>query len=189
MDQLQLLDPVWFFVAMAVLPALGFPLLPFALAAGPAYGTRLGVPIVAVLAIAAVAVNSALSYLLARSVLQQPIQKGVAWLGYTLPAIEPDTAWNTVVAVRLAPGLPYWIQSYALGLARVAWLPYLVGSTLVPAVYLCGAIVCGEGAWRGGVGAVFMGVGLLAFAVVATNVWRIRRARAQPAGPPAVARS
>ena len=32
-----------FFIAMAVLPAVGFPLSPFALAAGPVFGPTLGV--------------------------------------------------------------------------------------------------------------------------------------------------
>lgn len=174
--ELQRIHPVVFFAGMAVLPAFGVPLSPFAFAAGPAYAGRLGTATVVLLAIASVAVNTAFSYWIAR-LLKSRVERFVGWFGYRLPAVEADMSWNACVAVRLAPGLPFWVQSYALGLAGIAWVPYLVVSTLIPSVYLSGAIIGGEAAWRGGVGAGMFGLSLVVFAAVAVFLWRRFRRR------------
>jgi uncharacterized membrane protein YdjX (TVP38/TMEM64 family) len=180
--ELQRIHPVVFFAGMAVLPAFGVPLSPFAFAAGPAYAGRLGTATVVLLAIASVAANTAFSYWIAR-LLKTRVERFIGWFGYRLPAVEADMSWNACVAVRLAPGLPFWVQSYALGLAGIAWVPYLVVSTLVPSVYLSEAIIGGEAAWRGGVGAGVFGLSLVVFAAVAVFLWRKfrRRANGRPA--------
>ena len=170
--QLRSAGPWVFFLGMAILPALGFPLLPFALAAGPAFGPELGTTRVILCAVAAVAANTALSYWLARSVFSTVIRRIVDWLGYTFPVVPSNDAWKTALAVRLAPGLPFWMQSYALGIVGLAWKPYIVVSTLVPAVYLTGAIIAGGAAWRGNAGAAMFGVSVILFAIVLTALWR-----------------
>lgn len=175
-SELRAVGPWYFFAAMAVLPAIGAPLLPFALAAGPAFAPRLGTLSVVLLAVASVAVNTALSYLIARFLLTRPVTRAVHWLGYSLPKVDSRSGWKAVLALRLAPGLPFWVQSYVLGVAGIAWTPYIVVSTLVPAFYLTGAIVAGEAAWRGGVGAAMFGVSLIVFAGMVTYLWRTRRA-------------
>ncbi len=176
--ELQRIHPVVFFAGMALLPAIGVPLLPFALAAGPAFAARLGTTTVLALAIASVSVNTALSYWVAR-LLKRRVEAIVRWFGYTLPAVEPTASWKACVAVRLAPGLPFWVQSYALGLSGIGWFPYIAVSTLVPSVYLTGAIIGGEAAWRGGVGAGLFGVSLVLFAALATHLWRKSRRAAR----------
>lgn len=174
--KLRQAGPWVFFGAMAVLPAFGFPLMPFALAAGPVYGPVMGPAKVVLLAVAAVSANTAFSYGIARSGLTPVFRKLIRWFGYELPEIESRSAWAATLAFRLAPGLPFWAQSYALGILGVAWWPYIVVSTLVPSVYLTGAVYAGEAAWRGSIGAALFGVGLIVFAGVLTYLWRKRRA-------------
>lgn len=162
-----------FFSAMAILPALGFPLLPFALAAGPVFVPVLGTGGVVACAILAVSANVALSYGLARTVLRSPVEWVVARLGYRLPDSSRANAWVFVALVRVAPGLPFCVQSYGLGLMRVRFGAYLIVSTLVPASYLTGVIVFGDAMLHGKTGAAFFAIGLVAMA--GTGIYFLRK--------------
>jgi uncharacterized membrane protein YdjX (TVP38/TMEM64 family) len=138
-----------FFTAMALLPAVGFPLLPFSLAAGPVFAPTLGTGGVVACSILAVVVNVTLSYVLASTALRTLVQALMVRLGYHLPDPRRESAWFFITLVRLAPGLPFCVQSYLLGLMRVRFGAYLVVSTLVPASYLTGTIVFGDALMQG----------------------------------------
>ena len=99
-----------FFTGMALLPAVGFPLLPFSLAAGPVFAPSLGAGGVIACAILAVAVNVALSYLLASTVLHSLTERLMARLGYRLPELPRDNAWFFLTFVRVVPALPFWVR-------------------------------------------------------------------------------
>lgn len=176
LDALRAAGPWWFFGAMAVLPAIGFPLLPFALAAGPAFAPTLGAAAVAGCAVAAVAVDTLLGYWLSKRALRPLVQRILARFGYRVPVLPPGTAWHAVLLVRLAPGLPFWVQSYALGLMRVPLLPYVVVSTAVPALYLVGAIYGGDALWHGHVKAGLIAFGAVGLVAAAIQLWRKCRA-------------
>ncbi len=175
---LRIAGPWAFFLAMAILPAVGLPLLPFALAAGPAFGPSLGPLHVAFYATVAVAGNVALSYLLARQLIGPQIIRLLERLGYRLPELPAGTAWQAVLMIRLAPGLPFWVQSYLLGLLGVAWVPYFVVSTLVPSFYLTGVIIFGEAIWQGNTQTALIGAMIAGVAAAAVGFWR--RARKAP---------
>lgn len=138
-----------FFLAMATLPAFGFPLLPFAIAAGPAFAPELGVAGVIGCAVGAVAMNVALSYVVAARLLRGPVHAVVRRFGYVPPVLDPRQGWLVTLLVRVVPGPPFWVQSYALGLLRVPFRAYLVVSTLVPAGYLSAAILLGDAVLQG----------------------------------------
>lgn len=162
-----------FFTAMAILPALGFPLLPFALAAGPVFSPVLGTGGVVICAVLAVSINVSLSYALASTVFRPPVQRLVTRLGYRLPDPNGHNAWFLTLLVRVAPGLPFWMQSYVLGLVRVRFGAYLVVSTLVPAGYLTGAIVFGDAMLHGKTGAALFAAGLIM--LVGTGLYFLRK--------------
>jgi len=162
-----------FFAAMAVLPAFGFPLLPFALAAGPVFVPVLGTAGVCACAIAAVSLNVSLSYALAATALRPPVQWLLLRFGYALPDGFRHNAWLLTLLVRVAPALPFWTQSYLLGLVRVRFVAYLVVSSLVPAAYLTGAIVFGDAMLQRKTGAAFFAASLLLFA--AAGLYFLRR--------------
>lgn len=171
--QLRDLGAPVFFTAMALLPAVGFPLLPFALTAGPAFSPALGTGGVIAYAILAVAVNVSLSYLLASVLFRPPVQWLVRRLGYNLPDPTRRSPWLVTLLVRIAPGPPFWLQSYVLGLVRVRFAAYLIVSTAVPAGYLSGAILFGDAMLHGKTGAAFFAVGLIFLA--GTGVYFLRR--------------
>lgn len=150
-----------FFSAMAILPALGFPLLPFAIAAGPVFSPVLGVGGVVACAILAVSINVTLSYLLAATLFRPAVQWLLGRVGFVLPDPGRHKAWFLTLLVRVAPGPPFWVQSYALGLVRVRFGAYLLVSTLVPAGYLTGAIVFGDAMLQGRPRAAMLAAGLI----------------------------
>ena len=116
--RLRAAGPWAFFAGMALLPAVGFPLMPFTFAAGPVFGPTMGVGPVIACALAAVVVNVALSYWLATRALRPLVSRLATWLGYRLPEAGARSAWQVTTIVRLAPGLPFFMQSYLLGLVR-----------------------------------------------------------------------
>jgi uncharacterized membrane protein YdjX (TVP38/TMEM64 family) len=147
--------PLAFFGAMAVLPAIGFPLLPFTLAAGPAFGPSLGIGPVIACAVAAVMVNVALSYGIA-----------VRWIaplaerrGWKVPRPPERLTFLVLMLLRIAPGLPFWMQSYLLGLIRAPFVPYMAVSTLVPALYISGTVLASMAVLQGRRELAWFGVG------------------------------
>ncbi len=92
---------------MALLPAVGFPLLPFALAAGPVFAPTHGTGGVVACSILAVALNVALTYALASTSLRPHVARLMTRLGYRRPDPRRDRAWGFILLVRLAPGLRF----------------------------------------------------------------------------------
>lgn len=133
--------PVPFFVAMALLPAVGFPLSMFTVAVALVFVPTLGLGPVLVCTVAAVAVNVAFSYWFAAHALRPLVARLVRRFGYNLPEIQPHAAWPIVLLVRIVPGPPFFVQSYLLGLARVPFRTYLAISTLVPTAFIAGTII------------------------------------------------
>ncbi len=178
---LRLAGPVVFFAAMAVLPAIGFPMMAFTLAAGPVFGPTLGAGWVIVWSLTAVVVNLLLTYWLADRALRPLVGRLLTYFEYRLPEGTADSPWQVATIVRLTFGPPFWVQSYLLGLIRVPLVPYLVVSILVMAGYIV-ALVCGGDAIAQGNGRLgFAAVGVLVVFVLVLQLWRKRTARRRAA--------
>jgi uncharacterized membrane protein YdjX (TVP38/TMEM64 family) len=136
-----------FFIAMALLPAVGFPLMPFALTAGPAFAPTLGIPLVIALLTGAVAANVSLSYWLGAKLGEPLLRHLCGRFGWQMPVLKARAAWQLVFLLRSAPGLPFWVQSYALASIRVPFGTYLAVSTFIPAAYLALLVVFGRAAF------------------------------------------
>lgn len=139
----------WFFAAFAVLPAVGFPVSPFAFGAGPLFGPVLGLPAVLALAGASMAASMTISYGLSRHLLRPWAEKLLAYLGYRVPAVPKDKQRMFVFLVRATPGSPYVFQSYLLGLAGVSFGTYLAVSWLVSASSVALMIIFGDALMKG----------------------------------------
>jgi uncharacterized membrane protein YdjX (TVP38/TMEM64 family) len=120
--------PWVFFSAIAVLPAVGFPLSAFWLAAGPVFAPVIGMPMVLLCSGIALGINLALTYWLARYAFRPPLAWMVGRLGYSLPQIPPSERVTVSVLVRVTPGPPFFVQSYLLGLAGVPFRTYMLVS-------------------------------------------------------------
>lgn len=167
-------DPGLFFGCMAMLPAIGFPLSAFNIAAGPAFGSSLGLPLVITLAFAAITVNVAINYVLARYALRPIALAAARWLGYSLPAIPAHRHLAAAFIVRITPGPPFFVQSYLLGLANVHFLPYMVASCLIPWLYTTLVIVGGDAAMHGRMRTVLLCAALLGVISIGLKLLRKR---------------
>lgn len=172
---LRAAGPLVFFAAMAVLPAVGFPLAPFTLIAGPVFGPQLGVVPTIGCAVSAVAANVALSYWMASGALRPWVLRLAGWLGYRVPEAGRNTAWQLVTLVRLAPGLPFWMQSYLLGVIRAPFVAYMVLSTAIPALYIAATIAGGEALMRGNTRVALLAFAALGFVAALIQFLRKRR--------------
>ncbi len=169
--------PVVFFLAMALLPAAGFPLLAFTLAAGPVFGPTLGTGWVIAWSLAAVVANLLLTYWLANRALRPFVSWLLRWFGIPVPGNMTEGAWQITLIVRLTPGPPFWVQSYLLGLIRVPLLPYLVVSTAVMAGYIIALVTGGAAMAEGNVRLAVVAAGLLVVLIAVLQLLRQRTIR------------
>lgn len=169
--------PGIFFVAMALLPAAGFPLIAFTLAAGPVFGPTLGTGWVIGWSLTAVLVNLLLTYWLADRAVRPLVGRLLAYFEIRLPDRTTVGAWQLALIVRLTPGPPFWVQSYLLGLMRVPLAPYLVVSMLVMAGFIIALVCGGEAVMQGNGRLAFAAVGVLVVSVAVLQLLRKRAAR------------
>lgn len=172
--------PAAYFGAMALLPLAGCPVSPFALAAGPLFGERLGTPLLLLCGVAAITTNVALAYGLARRWLRPPLARLVARLGYRLPEAAPSDATSLIVLVRVTPGPPFFVQNYLLGLAGVPFGRYLAISAAVQGGFGIAFMLFGEAVSQGRGRAALLAAGLLAALLAGLHLARrhLKRGRA-----------
>jgi uncharacterized membrane protein YdjX (TVP38/TMEM64 family) len=164
--------PAAFFVAMALLPAAGVPILAFSLTAGPAFAGRIGMGWVVVFALLAVTANFTLTYFLARRALRPLLEKLVVRLGYKLPQVAAGDATDLAILVRVTPGIPLSVQNYLLGLADVPFGKYFAVSAAVTWVYQTAFVLFGEALLHGRGKVAMIAGSLLIAAVTATHLVR-----------------
>lgn len=167
------LGPAPYFLAMAVLPVFGFPIGLFTLAAGPVFGPTLGVGPVIAWAILAEMANMSVCYWLSGYALRARAVRLVARLGYKLPELAGGSSWEITLLVRLVPGLPFFVQNYLLGIARVPFGTYLLVSTAVHALLVVAAILAGDAFETHDPRALV--AGLVVFVIAAIAIVRLRR--------------
>jgi len=173
--------PVVFFGSMALLPAVGFPMIAFTLAAGPVFGPVLGLGWVIGWSLLAVVVNLLLTYWLANRALRPLVSRLLDYFDFRLPDGPVGGAWQITLIVRLTPGPPFWMQSYLLGLMRVPLTPYLVVSMLVMTGYIVALVCGGEAIVEGNGRLAFLAAGLLVVTIAALQLLRQRTARRRAA--------
>ncbi|HEY8931724.1 MAG TPA: hypothetical protein VIM44_00255 [Rariglobus sp.] len=173
-----------FFIAMAVLPLFGFPLSAFVLSAGPVFAPTLGPGAVIACGMAALAVNVSLSYWFAAFALRPWLERLITWLGYGVPKLPEGRHWEFTLVLRVVPGVPFFLQNYLLGLARVRFGVYLLISMAVPTTYLSIAVLAGDALAQGDRKKLIMAGVLFAAVGAGLHVLRKRlaaRRRAQAA--------
>lgn len=179
----------WFFAAFAVLPAVGFPVSPFAFGAGSLFGPVLGLPTVLALSGLSMAVSMTISYGLARFVLRPWVARLLMFLGYKVPVVPAGKQRMFVFLVRVTPGAPYVFQSFLLGLAEVPFRIYLVVSWLVSTASVSLVIVFGDALMKGRGKVALAALAGVVLVVAAVKIVRKRLAARAEAGLAAVAAS
>jgi uncharacterized membrane protein YdjX (TVP38/TMEM64 family) len=180
LDLIRGAGPVTFFSAMALLPALGAPILAFSLSAGPAFADRLGIGTVVALAMLALLVNIALSYFLASRALRPLLEKLFVRLGYKLPEVEAGDATDLIVLLRVTPGIPFCVQNYLLGLARVPFGKYLGISCAIMWAFNVAVILFGDALLHGKGKVAFLALSLFLALTAGTHLVRKHLGRKKP---------
>lgn len=146
---LRAAGPLAFFTAMAILPALGCPMLAFTLTAGTAFAGQLGLPLVLACCGVALAINMALTYWLAAVGIRPWLEQLIARTKYRVPALDEADHSELTLIVRITPGPPFFVQNYLLGLARVRFFTYLWVSWAVVMPMSVGFVVFGDAILHG----------------------------------------
>lgn len=123
-DWIACFGPVTFFAAMAILPSLWAPVSPFLLLAGALYD----MPLALLGSGLALSSNMAISWLVAGKWFRPLFERLVHRFGYTVPEITKETMVTVAALLRITPGIPFPLQNYLLGLARMPFGWYLAVS-------------------------------------------------------------
>lgn len=172
LDLIAAAGPAVFFSAMAILPVFGAPMGPFAVMSGLVFREQLGLPLVLVLGLAAMAINITIAYWLARRWLRPPLTRLVTRWGYRLPEVERGDATNLIILLRVTPGPPFFVQNYLLGLAEVPFGRYLVLSCATQGLLFSGLVVFGDALSQGKGKVVMLAAGAIVAVMVGTHFVR-----------------
>lgn len=153
--------PLIFFTALALLPLIGMPVSIFYLVAGASFGLPLSIGGAAV----ALAINISLSYWIARSLLRRAVELLLSHTHFKIPQVRGNNYVMLTLFVRIMPGVPFFLQSYLLGIAQVPFRIYFLISWSVAFLSSMGMILLGNSFQSSNVGqavfAVFLVVALL----------------------------
>lgn len=156
-------------VVLATLPGLGFPISPILFLFGIVLVPRFGLPATLALGIAAQAVCTTWSYVLAAG----PLRLWLLRLFYKnrpLPDLSPGNAVRLGLILRLTPGIPYALQNIVLGLVGMRLRPYLLVSIPTTALWTIGFITTGGALFEGHTGMALSGIAIIVVLVVATRI-------------------
>ncbi len=174
------LGAVPFFVGMALLPVVGFPVTPFYLLAGATFGVWGSLAGTA----ASQAANLAISYWVARRYLRKPVERLVRSANYIIPEVAPRNHVAFTVLVKITPGPPNFLKSFLLGLARIPFKLFLVVSWPITMSYAVGVIIFGDSLverdWSQAVIGLVLMAAFLVGIRVAAGIYRRQRGEPDP---------
>lgn len=174
-EAIRELGPVPYFSALAVLPAVGAPVSPFYLGAG-VFGREVAI----IGSLSAVAINIALTYVLARWLLHPVIERLMTRFGRKVPVVRREDRWMVTFLLRVTPGPPFFVQSYLLGLAGIPFWSYWLVSTAVAWTFALGVILVGDSLFSGRSGQLVLSVVLIAVVIVGVRLVRKMLRRRAP---------
>jgi uncharacterized membrane protein YdjX (TVP38/TMEM64 family) len=157
-----------FYLAFVVLALLGIPSTPFFLLGGAAFPVLHNLVAVAI----ALVIHFALAWLIAAKWMRGPIKRFLLRRGMRLPEVRADNQWRIALLVKFAPGVPLFIKSYLLGVTGVAFVPFMVVSTLSTFVFATAFVTMGRSAIEGQFGFLLGGLAFLIFSMALFRVIR-----------------
>lgn len=169
--------PLPFFVATALLPAIGAPLTPFFLLAGATFGVQTAL----IGSLIALAANMTLCYWIGRSGLRPRLVSLLERFDYSLPDFEPDTGKSPArsarftMMVKVAPGVPGFIKNYGLGAARVPFWIFLAVGIVFSGAYAAALIVLGDSIFDHNLSKGALAILALAVLGIAAWLWMRKR--------------
>jgi uncharacterized membrane protein YdjX (TVP38/TMEM64 family) len=165
--------PVLLFLAIAILPGIGFPASPLLIAAGIAWGGGLRA---CSLAISASAINMTWTYFLATGIGKPLLLRLFGKRLQKWEAPQGKNLYLITAALRLTPGIPFFLQNYALGIMGIPFRPYILMSIPLSGIYMIGFVVSGGAILSGNIAQALAGMGLI---LLVTLLLRFIRSRSR----------
>lgn len=163
------MGPWVFFSLMAVLPLFWMPLSPF-LVLAPAFGIE-----TAILGSAsALTFNVVISWFVSGKWFRPIFERVVNRFGYSVPEVPARRMLGFAFLLRITPGLPFPLQNYLLGLARMPLGQYLAVSLPIVWVISSSLILLGESIMSGNARLALIGIFVAVVLAVAFRYWRVR---------------
>jgi len=160
-----------FFAVMTLAIMAPLPATAFYVTAGPIYGVPQSLLWIALV----LAANALLVHAIGSSVLRPRLEAMVTGRGIRIPRLErPSDQLLFLTVMRVTPGIPYFIQSWAIVLASVDRARFVLISVVVQMFYATGFVVLGRSAFEGRLGGVAFAVAFLVAAGIAAR-WLHRR--------------
>ena len=172
--------PLPFFLALALLPAVGFPTTPFFLLAGAAFGLWVGI----IGSVLSQAFNLILCYWLATRYLHGFLERLIARTRYRIPQVRKENRLKVTLLIKITPGPPNFLKSYILGLAGIPFGMFFLISLPTSVGYGIGIIVLGDSLLDGNIGQAVVGVCILVSLLIGIRLLReylLRRKRGREA--------
>lgn len=170
LDGLSRIGPVPFFAVFATLPAFGFPVTPFLLLSGAAYGVAVSILGLGI----AYLIHLAISYWLSRKFLRQWVKYILARTRYSIPEPAAQNHLNFCLLVRVTPGPPSFLKSSIIALAGIPFSLYMLVSWPVCMGYAIGVIILGDSFTDGNWLQAVIGLAVMVLFIVALKVVRDR---------------
>jgi uncharacterized membrane protein YdjX (TVP38/TMEM64 family) len=169
--------PAAIFVALVILPGLGFPVSALLVLAGAVWGSNWQSCLIG---IGAMALNMSWTYYLAAGPARALITRllGDRWDRWK--SVSQSDLLRITVLLRVTPGIPLFAQNYILGLLAAPFAHYLLVSIPLNSIYVVGFILTGGAIFQGKVGMAITGIFVLAAAALLVHLIRSKLAAAQP---------
>ena len=164
--------PLFYFISLAVLPLIGFPVTPLYIAGGLIYGF----PNAFFWGIPGVALNLLIVFLISQHYFRPALLGVIHRLGHKGWQIDPKENWRFTLLVRATPGPPIALQNYLLALGGVRFWPFFIISLPVEAVHLTVFSLSAGSGTHGHYGLALTGLSLIAvLAILPHFIEKIRK--------------
>lgn len=164
--------PRLLFAALVVLPALPIPTSALLFLAGTVWRDR---PVVAcAVCLVAMVLNMSWTYWLAAHPGRKMAEKLLAMTSLRVPAVTRGNDLRLILILRLTPGIPFFLQNYALGFCRVPFRLFLPLSIGCSGLISCGVVLSGAGVANGSLTPAVSGVALIGLGLVIVQMIRQR---------------
>jgi uncharacterized membrane protein YdjX (TVP38/TMEM64 family) len=150
--------PVLLFLAIAILPGIGFPASPLLIAAGIAWGGGLRA---CSLAISASAINMTWTYFLATGIGKPLLLRLFGKRLQKWEAPQGKNLYLITAALRLTPGIPFFLQNYALGFIGIPYIHYILISLSLNSLYAVAFVLSGSALLSGNMLLAAAGIGII----------------------------
>jgi uncharacterized membrane protein YdjX (TVP38/TMEM64 family) len=166
--------PALIFIAIVILPSMPFPVSVLLLAAGVVYGERYGPFYAGLIALTAIIINFSWTYWFARFPARRMVERIVRKFDVEIPELPKQHVMSFTLVFRITPGIPFFLQNYVLGLARVPFRTYFIVSLLAQTAWTFGFVISGGAIFEGNFGLAITGCCLLTVATLITQSVRKR---------------